>query len=149
MFATLDSYQDQMWTFALEREAALHRADSPDIDEIDRGRRAFAQVMAVYQRVVQREVYEPLLRTGAPDHVGRARAMKTECILIGEEVRAFVAQWPLAAIETDWLDYRVAGLALVDSIRAHVMQMRAIAADAAAQYETAPVTPVAARYASA
>lgn len=126
MLATLDNYQDQLWAIAREAERHLQAGDPQAAAEIDRLRLEFGQVMGAYQRFVHREVFELMTRTGTPAQVDRARAMKTECILIGEEFRAFVTSWPATDISARWPDYRAAGLEFSDRTRAHIEQVRGL-----------------------
>jgi ABC-type histidine transport system ATPase subunit len=127
MLATLGNYQNQMWAITLEGEALLNRLEPQDPAEVNRLRMELARVMTAYQLFVHREVFEPLIRTGTPAEVNQARAMKSECILIAEEFRAFVHLWTAADIAVRWADYQAAGLDFARRIRAHIERVRAIA----------------------
>jgi hypothetical protein len=127
MLATLGNYQDQMWAIAVDSEARLAQPIPQDPGEIARLRLEMARVMTAYQLFVHREVFEPLIRTGSPAEANQARAMKSECILIAEEFRAFVHLWTAADIGARWRDYRAAALDFSRRIRAHIEHVRTMA----------------------
>jgi hypothetical protein len=126
MLATLGKYQDQMWSITLESEAQLAQPDPQDAGDIARLRLEMARVMTAYQLFVHREVFEPLIRAGSPAEVNQARAMKSECILIAEEFRAFVHLWTAVDIVARWADYRAAGMEFSRRIRAHIEHVRKV-----------------------
>lgn len=128
MFATLDGFLDEMGALALESAVHLGRAESPEPGEIARLRGEFSRVMIAYQRFVHRNLFELPVRSGTPAEIDRARAIKTECILISEEYRIVLGLWPLPDVAARWPDYRAAAQAFCDRTRTHIEQVRGMVA---------------------
>lgn len=125
MRAALATYHEQM-TAAVERGEALLKAGPPGVNvaELSPIRLQMAQIITSYQLFVHREVFEPLIRSGNAGWAEKARALKTDCILLAEDFRAFVRVWATKDAVAHWDEYRPAAAAILGRIRAHIAAVR-------------------------
>jgi len=116
----LQEYLDKMLAITLRIEPHLIGPAPAGTAELAQARAEQARTITAYQLYVHREIFEPMIRNGSPVQIGRARAMKVECIMLAEDFRAFARLWNVDNALDQWPVYQSAALALRDRIRAHV-----------------------------
>ena len=99
-------------------------------DALTRMRGEMARLLTAYQLHVHREFYGPLLAGSPPrfDPV-RIRAIKSECIALGEEFRAYRNLWAKRDVAADWPDYRPAAQGFMARIGRHIEEVERILAE--------------------
>lgn len=92
---------------------------TPDMAALARLRWELVRLLAAYQMFKHREIFDPHIAGGAADRVRTARALKADCLALGEEVRRFVTQHSSGAVESPDV-YRAEALAFIARLRGHL-----------------------------
>ena len=122
----LRDYHDRMGALVRQIETRLREGPCA-ADALTRMRGEMARLLTAYQLHVHRELYAPLL-AGSPPLLDprRIRAIKAECIAIGEEFRAYRDHWAKRDVAADWLDYQPAAQGFMARIRRHIEDVERI-----------------------
>lgn len=72
-----------------------------------------------YQRFKHGHIFDPVIRLGPPSSQVVARAMKIDCLALGEQFGAYHARW-LCFSPGEWLRYRTDMLATTESLSTHL-----------------------------
>ncbi|MGP7795687.1 hypothetical protein [Sphingomonas sp. CLY1604] len=114
---------------------------APDMAGLARLRWELVRLLAAYQMFKHREIFDPHIAGGSADRARTARALKVDCLALGEEVRRFVARHSSGAVESPEV-YRAEALAFIARMRGHLdYERRAAAALLACDAPGRPIIP--------
>jgi hypothetical protein len=104
----------------MNRAQALVAADRCEcIDLLNARRAALCVHLQRYQRFKHGSIFDPVVRFGFPSSKIIARAMKVDCLTLGEEFAAYHTRW-LRLRSSEWQRYREDMLATVDNLSVHL-----------------------------
>lgn len=124
MLDTLGEFLDRMTAISVSGDEYLASPTPAGLDDLSRTRAEQARIITAYQLFVHREVFEPLIASGSPEQVRRAKELKIECIMLAEEFRAFARCWAPDGVSGQWDAYRAAALDFSARIRTHARNIR-------------------------
>lgn len=124
MLDTLREFLDRMTTIASRAEEHLASISPVCVADLGKARAEQARIITSYQLFVHREVFEPLMKAGTPAEVARVKQLKTECIMLAEDFRAYTRAWTIDAVAKDWPTYRISALEFVARIKQHAANVK-------------------------
>jgi hypothetical protein len=146
MFDELRHHQDRVRAI-VDRIDTILRADRRDTVALAQARWTLTRVLNAYALFKHGRVFDPIIASRDPARAPAARALKEECLRVGDLFRAHVLRWSAADVGAEWDGYRHDTLALIARLRSHLDRERA--AVLALQHGRAPMGTPPPRYGAA
>ncbi len=121
----LDQYLERIIAITVSTEMDLLPNPPQDTTRLEYGRMRMARILTAYQLFVHRELFQPLQASGDAAEVECARQLKAECGALAESVRTHTRTWSTQEPAAMWDEYRSIELGLIESIRQHILRVRA------------------------
>lgn len=124
LLARLDEHQAKALEIIKRGDVLLAPGAEPDPLLLVQSRWELTRILVAYQAFKHHELFNPIIRNGAPDKARLAEQMKRECVAIGDEYREHVARCTNLDIPKHWDSYRPAVAKLLARIKAHMARER-------------------------
>lgn len=84
------------------------------------GRAGISELLGRYQRFKHCEVFDPVIAGADKYRAMTARALKCDCVLMGETFATYVRRWQHTDLDSEWDTYRLEMIAMVEALCAHL-----------------------------
>lgn len=124
LLARLDEHQARALEVIRRGDILLGPAAEPNPALLVQSRWELTRILVAYQAFKHHELFNPVIRGGAPDKARLAEQMKRECIVIGDDYRDHVARCTNLDIPKHWDSYRPAVVRLLARVKSHMARER-------------------------
>lgn len=123
LLAQMHEHHRAIAAYTADAEAMIATAQL-DPTAVSNARWRFVRALTGYQVFKHQRIFDPMMQQGSPRDIDAARQLKTECILISEAFRSYIAKWSASGIVDREDEYRCEAKAMIRKVRAHIVRER-------------------------
>lgn len=119
---SFEDYRDRILSIMALGQAHMPVDPPADTGDLDLARMRIARVLTAYHLYAQRELFNPCAAAADPADRARVRRVERECATLVNDFRAFTRACMAQPVSAHWADYRAEAAAMMQRIRAHLVE---------------------------